>query len=249
MKKKGNAGLGLTIPRRVRVAGMTFYLRKGQVIGRESSTHEKRSNTLPQFVQRQKMRHTTMLWKMLRFCDPIFTERRTAYQNFASLANQLPAIYVPDNGILNQSTFLMPGIPMSDGILATVKQELGEVDGKPALITDLKPADRGHRDKLRLYTAVQNIEGHELPRVRFSMREVSWWDLTVTDDRLALVGEEFADDMKGCALVRVRDNACSPQTIVTRCTYYQQYTTKEALEAAADSYGGLTGYQHIQIYT
>ena len=71
--------------KRVRIAGMTFYLRKGQVIGRESETHEKRSNTLPQFVQRQKMRHTTMLWKMLRFCNPIFTERRTAYQNFASL--------------------------------------------------------------------------------------------------------------------------------------------------------------------
>lgn len=52
MKKKGNPGLGLTIPKRVRVAGMTFYMRNGQVIGRESATHEKRSNTLPQFVQR-----------------------------------------------------------------------------------------------------------------------------------------------------------------------------------------------------
>ena len=85
MKKKSNPGLGMAIPKRVRIAGMTFYLRNGQVIGRESETHEKRSNTLPQFVQRQKMRHTTMLWKMLRFCNPIFTERRTAYQNFASL--------------------------------------------------------------------------------------------------------------------------------------------------------------------
>ena len=92
MKKKGNNGLGLMIPKRLRFAGMTFYLRNGQVIGRESSTHEKRSNTLPQFVQRQKMRHTTMLWKMLRYCNTMFTERRTAYQNFASLANQLPAV-------------------------------------------------------------------------------------------------------------------------------------------------------------
>lgn len=96
MKMKGNPGFGLTIPKRVRIAGMTFYMRNGQVIGRESETHEKRSNTLPQFVQRQKMRHTTMLWKMLRFCDTMFTERRTAYQNFSSLANQLPVVYVPD---------------------------------------------------------------------------------------------------------------------------------------------------------
>ena len=51
MKKKDSAGLGMTIPKRMRIAGMTFYLRNGQLIGRESSTHEKRSNTLPQFIQ------------------------------------------------------------------------------------------------------------------------------------------------------------------------------------------------------
>ena len=45
MKKKDSAGLGMTIPKRMRIAGMTFYLRNGQLIGRESSTHEKRSNT------------------------------------------------------------------------------------------------------------------------------------------------------------------------------------------------------------
>ena len=110
MKKKDNPGLGMVIPKRVRIAGMTFYLRNGQIIGRETATHEKRSNTLPQFVQRQKMRHTTMLWKMLRFCDTMFTERRTAYQNFASLANQLPAIYVPDDGSMNQSSFLIAAL-------------------------------------------------------------------------------------------------------------------------------------------
>ena len=239
MKKKGSAGLGMTIPKRVRLAGMTFYLRNGQLVGRESSTHEKRSNTLPQFIQRQKMRHTTALWKMLRFCDVVFTERRTAYQNFASLANHLPVVYVPDDGIMNQASFLMPGIPVSDGVLPTVKQELGEVDGTPALLTDLKESDRTRHAKLRLYTAVQNLE-NEMPRVRFSMREVSWWDMTVVDDRLALVGEEFADKMKGWALVKVVDDRCSSQTIVTRCTMYQQYTTDEALERAADSYGGLT---------
>ena len=43
MKKKGKGVLGLTIPKRVRVAGMTFYLRNGQVIGRETATHEKYS--------------------------------------------------------------------------------------------------------------------------------------------------------------------------------------------------------------
>ena len=237
---KNNPGLGLTMPKRVRIAGMTFYMRNGQVIGRESETHEKRSNTLPQFVQRQKMRHTTMLWKMLRFCDTMFTERRSAYQNFASLANQLPVVYVPNNGTMNQSSFLMPGIPVSDGVLPMINLEVGEVDGRPALITDLKVSDRTHHAKLRLYTATQKIECDVLPRVRFKMREVSWREMTEVEDHLALVGEEFADEMKGWALVKVMDDRCSRQTIVTRCTLFEQYTTEEAMEVAADSYGGLT---------
>jgi hypothetical protein len=141
---------------------------------------------------------------------------------------------------MNQASFLMPGIPMSDGILPAVKQELGEVDGSPALLTDLKEGDRTRHAKLRLYTAVQTMENRVLPRVRFSMREVSWWDMTVVDGHLALIGEEFTDEMKGWALVKVVDERCSSQTIVTRCTLYQQYTTEDALEKAADSYGGLT---------
>ena len=120
MKKKDKAGLGMMIPKRMHIAGMTFYLRNGQLVGRESYTPQKRSRTLPQFIQRQKMRHTTALWKMLRYCDLMFTERRTTYQNFATLANHLPAVYVT-KGLMDQASFLMPGIPMSDGILPMVK--------------------------------------------------------------------------------------------------------------------------------
>ena len=53
MKKKDSAGLGMKIPKKIRIAGITFYLRNGQVVGRESSTHEKRSNTLPQFITKE----------------------------------------------------------------------------------------------------------------------------------------------------------------------------------------------------
>ena len=237
MKKKGSA-LGLVIPGKVRIGGVTFYKRQGQVIGRVSNSMEKRSNTLAQFKQRQRMRHTIALWKMLRFCETMFTERGNAYQNFASLANRLPAVYV-ERILMDQASFLMPGIPVSDGTLPTLQQELGEVDGVPALKTGLKYGEPHFNEKLWLYTAEQKIESR-LPRVRFSKRDVTWSEMTVVDGQLALVGEEFADDMKGWALVRVIDDRCSPQTIVTRCTLYQQYTTEEALQVAAKSYKGLT---------
>ena len=90
-----------------------------------------------------------------------------------------------------------------------------------------------------------------MPRVRFSVRTVPMTEFVKHQGCLALTGEEFADTMKGWALVRVVPSTtdeggrtfsgrCSTQSLVTRCTHYQQYTTDEALSAAAKTYGGLT---------
>jgi len=237
MKKK-STGLGLLIPKTLRIGGVTFYQRGGQVIGRVSESREKRSNTLPQFIQRQKMRHTTALWKMLRYQEPMFTERTNAYQDFASLANGLPVVYV-EKTRMTDASFLMPGIPVSNGKLPTIEQHLGEVDGTPALLTDLKASEWTWGEILWLYTAEQHTE-EAFPRLYFSRKEVSRREMTAVDGRLALLGNEFADPMKGWALVRVVDDKCSPQTIQTRCTLFQQYMTDEALQRAAKSYGGIT---------
>lgn len=238
MKKKSTSK-GLMLIGSLRKSGVTTYMKQGKMITRVSTSNERRSNTLPQFVQRQKMRHTTALWKMLKWCDPIFTERQTAYSNFASLANRLPAVFVPNNGVMNNASFLMPGIPVSDGKLPPINEKLCEVDGTAALMTDLKADAWMSQTRLLLYTAVQNIE-YNIPRVQFSVREVSWEEMTFTDGHYVLKEEAFADDMKGWALVLVKGERCTPQTIITRCTLYQSYTTEEAMLSAAESYGGLT---------
>ena len=237
--KKNNVGKGLMIVGSLRKAGITTYMKQGQLITRVSYSNQKRSNTRSQFIARQKMRHTIALWKMLKFCDVMFTQRSTAYQNFASLANRLPAVFV-ERLHMDQASFLMPGIPVSDGSLPTIQLQLGEVNGMPALLTNLTNDECTYRVKFRLYTAVQTLENGFMPRVRFNMREVRWSEMTLVDGHMVLVGEEFADEMRGWALVRVIDDRCSPQGIVTRCTLYEQYTTDEALQTAAKSYGGLT---------
>jgi hypothetical protein len=45
-----------------------------------------------------------------------------------------------------------------------------------------------------------------------------------------------------CALARnrVEGDRCSSQNLVSRCHYYEQFTTEEALQAAAEIYGVLT---------
>lgn len=238
MSKKSTSK-GLMLIGSLRKAGVTTYMKQGKIITRVSNSNERRSNTLPQFIQRQKMRHTIALWKTLKYCETIFTERQTAYQNFASLANRLPVVFVPNIGLMCSASFLMPGIPVSDGKLPTINEQLGEIDGTAALMTDLRGEAWVPQTKLLLYTAEQHIDC-DMPQVQFSVREVAWEEMSFVDGHYVLKGDAFADDMKGWALVLVKGERCSPQTIITRCTLYQQYTTEDALEKAADSYGGLT---------
>ena len=238
---KKNTTTGLMLKGSLRKSGVTIYERNGQLITRTATSDQKRSNTLEQFKQRQKMRHTIALWKMLKLdCKELmFTQRATDYQNFSSLANRLPVVFV-ERVRMDNASFLMPGIPVSDGTLPAIQQELGEVDGMPALLTDLMNDEHSYREKLLLYTAIQTLENDFMPRVRFSVREVNRRDMTLADGRFVLKDKDFSNDMKGWALVRVIDDRCSAQTIITRCTLYQQYTNEEALQTAAKSYGGLT---------
>ncbi len=238
--------MGLLLNGSVRSAGVTFYLKKGQMIVRSSKTVAKRSCTRGQFIQRQRMRHTTALWQQLSGCRPMFSGGKSTYARFATLANRLPAVFVPCNGPLDGASFLMPEMPVSDGSLTPIKQQLGSVDGIAALLTDLKPSDLRRPEKFLLYTAEQRIEGNK-PVVRFlQVREVAKEEFTEVGGRLALTGDEFADPMRGWALVRVIPSAtpgedrCSTQSLVTNCRLYEQYTTEEALQQAAQSYGGLT---------
>lgn len=228
---------GIKFEGSLRLDGITFYQRGGKTIMRSSSRSKSRGFTMKQFVQRQRMRHTVALWRQLEYCYPMFTKHQSAYNGFMSLANHLPAVFVDKYEAMNSPSFLMPGIPVSDGTLPEVMQHLGEVEGRAALITDLPPYKSRKGVELRLFVAEQTMS--PVHKVEFNVRSVSWGELVKTATGTALVGEEFADDNKGWALVMVKGEECSPQGIVTRCTYYEQFTTKEVRKAAARSYGGL----------
>lgn len=57
---------------------------------------------------------------------------------------------------------------------------------------------------------------------------------------MALTGDHFANPMMGFGVARIADGRVSSQRVVTRCTYYERFTTEEAMQAAAKSYGGFT---------
>ncbi|MBP3762883.1 MAG: hypothetical protein J6I49_03265 [Bacteroidales bacterium] len=231
---------GLLLNGRLKTSGITFYQRSGATVVRAATSAQPRRNSRAQFETRQRMRHTTALWQSLRHCQPMFTGGKSAYARFASLANRLPAVYLPGRERVRASV-LMPDIPVSDGTLMPVKQRLGEVDGTPALLTDLDPATLIPHERIRLYTLEQHFEGPlRVPQARFSMEEVKPGDLPVVDGTLAWVDSRFAATDAGWALVRVNVDRCSSQSILTRSTLHLQYTTEEALLRAAEDYGGLT---------
>ena len=175
------------------------------------------------------------MWHELLCCDPMFTEHQSAYSGFVALANRLPAVFVDKSLADRHASFLMPDIPVSEGKLLTVRQHLGEVDGIAALIASLEKNHIRQGIELLLYTAEQHGED-SLPRVKFKFRKVKTNELVEMAEGVALVGEEFADHNKGWALVLVDGERCSTQGIVTQCTLYEQYTTQEALLAAAKSH-------------
>ena len=231
--------IGVEIIGKIPSLGVTKYIRNGTVVTRVSTSEGRRSNSLRQFVQRQRMRHSIALWKELSRWSPIFTEGKTAYHRFLSLSNQLPAVYMPRDKASTVSSLLMPGIPVSEGNLLPVRQRLDEVDGIQALITDRKADEVRPFEVFLLYTAEQQFHPEDCPKVIFKMREVKRDEFTLVEGCLALLDNDFGNEMKGWALVRVMGKNCSTQSIVTRCKYYKQFTTEEALEEAAKSYGGL----------
>ncbi len=156
-----------------------------------------------------------------------------------NLMQRTEVVFLPRVGQLSDATLLLPKMPVSEGVLPVIGQRLGEVDGTAALITDLTRNQLRPTDKLVLY-ALQQVVEFDRPKVRITRHEVAAREMAETADSLALVGDEFGDETKGWALVHVRKERCSSQTVVTRCTYYQQFTTEEALQVAAKSYGGLT---------
>ncbi len=230
---------GLTLTGRLKESGITIYLRNGKAVSRTATSWQPKRRTRKQFVARQQLLHSIRLWKFMKYAGtPLFPAQPTAYNRFLSLMRRTEVVFLPQKDPLDSATLLLPEMPISEGLIPTIKQHLGEVDGKMALITNLMRESLQFGDKLILYTIIQDIKG--IPTVSITRREVKYDEMSETSEGLALISDEFADDMKGWALVQVHKERCSTQTAVTHCTYYKRFTTEEALQEAAASYGGLT---------
>ena len=241
---------GMSLNGTLETKGVTFYTRNGKTVMRTASSNQPKRRTRGQFIGRARMAHSTMLWRALTWqVQPMFSGGTNAYTRFLSLMSKLETVYLPSDMLRNGASLLLPGMPVSEGDLPTIEYHLGEVDGRPALITNL-PAQMDMENRLRLYTINQRVD-HNLPRVGIYAEEqivgrslcaapFKDTEVRLLDAGVAFVGDIFGDESKGWALMLITGDHCSSQQVVTRCNLYERYTTEDALLAAAASYGGLT---------
>ena len=165
-----------------------------------------------------------------------------------------PIVYLTKLMRLNYSSLLLPNMVISDGPLPPINYQLGDVDDQPALLTDLTKTE-ARKYTLLLYVLEQRVFLQQFGSDHFQL-SIHVESLSPDDfvnvpstllspyknikGTLALVGDRFADPMLGFGLVRIKDGHASSQRVVTNCIYYEQFTTEEALQSAAKSYGGLT---------
>ena len=246
---------------------VTIYKRGGKTFMRPTHIRQPRRLSRKQLALREQIAHNNVLWRMLKATHHTYFEGGVdAYRRFMSVNTLSPIIYLTKNQLSNNTSLLLPNMAVSDGPVHRISYQLGEVDGQPALQTDLTPKDIRKGEYL-LYVLHQKVmhwqNGYEHAQVHIYVVPVTP-DQDIENPQfgtvrlvnvpstilssyiskygtLALIGDLFADPMFGFALVRILDGHVSSQRVVTRCTYYERYTTEEALQAAAKSYKGLTG--------
>ena len=201
--------------------------------------------------------------------EPVLHGGKSSYGRFCTLMRKLPVAYLTKDERLKGAALLMPGMPVSDGMLPDIECQLGQVEGRPALLTSLRlsagartipsllygpRAELKKSERLCLFRLRQRMpesDPEAVPRVavRVEMLDIencrdrepfAGIELMDVDGRLALVGDTLGDDTMGWALVRMDGDNVSSQRVVTRCRLYEQYITDQAQERAAKSYGGLT---------
>ena len=252
-----------------RVGGLTTYIRNGKEYVRVSTSHQPRRLSRKQLLVRERQSHNNALWRALKASGHVFMEGgdNTAYNHFMAINMDSPVPYIPKQQYHSGNALLLPDMVLSDGPLPPVSYQLGEVDGQPALLTDLTPKDvrnlsapddavNGKGTSLLLYILKQRViplhVDTDLFRLSIKVEALTAEAFTTVPSTLlspyksakgtlALTDDRFADPMLGFGIVRIKDGHASRQHVITRCTYYEQYTTEEALQAAAKSYKGLTG--------
>ena len=139
MAESKNNMLGFT--GRIPSAGVTFYRRGGKTYARVSSRTAPNKQSVKQFKNREKMRHSIALWKS--FYTPyeplmVTTGTTTAYNAFLRANSALPTVYLTKQQARQGAALLVPGMVVSEGRLPKVEYDFAVLaGGERVVLTNL----------------------------------------------------------------------------------------------------------------
>lgn len=280
MAESKNNTLGFT--GRIRGAGVTFYRLGGKTYARVSTRTAPNMQSVKQFINREKMRHSISLWHCFYSSDKPLMETSgslTAYNAFLRANSALPTVYFTKQQAVQGAALLMPGMVVSEGRLPAVEYGFAVLEsGERVVLTNLLTGiDEGetrelsigcnddlrqllctnhrnpqlmHSDRVRFYRFEQQLKD-DCPTVKITccelaldndprhIQELRGWRFLSHEGRLAIGSAD--DENMGWAVVLFseKEQRASTQQVLTTCRLYEQYSTDEALQRAADSYGNV----------
>ena len=267
---------------RIPGAGVTFFRRGGKTYARVSTRTAPNRQSVKQFINRERMRHSIALWHCFYSSDKPLMETSgslTAYNAFLRANSALPTVYFTKQQARQGAALLMPGMVVSEGRLPAVEYGFAVLEsGERVVLTNLLTGiDEGETqelpigcnddlrqllcsssrnpqlmsgDRVRFYRFEQRLED-DCPTVTITCCEMALdndprqnpelrdWRFYSHEGRLAIGGAD--DENMGWAVVLYSDkeHRASTQQVLTTCRLYEQYSTDEALQHAADSYGNV----------
>ena len=139
MAKSKNNTLGFT--GRIPGAGVTFFRRGGKTYARVSTRTTPNKQSVKQFINREKMRHSIALWHCFYSSDKPLMETSgslTAYNAFLRANSALPTVYLTKQQAVQGAALLMPGIVVSEGRLPAVEYDFATLpSGERVVVTNL----------------------------------------------------------------------------------------------------------------
>ena len=139
MAESKNNTLGFT--GRIRGAGVTFFRRGGKTYARTSTRMAPNRQSVKQFINREKMRHSIALWHCFYVpYKPLMetSENQTAYNAFLRANSALPTAYLTKQQARQGAALLMPGMVVSEGRLPAVEYDFAALEsGERVVLTDL----------------------------------------------------------------------------------------------------------------
>ena len=137
--------------------GLTLYKRNGKTFVRPSHIRQPHRLSRKQLLLRERQSHNNALWRALVATKMVFFEgEKPPYYRFMALNLFSPVPYLEKRQYHSGHALLLPNMVLSDGPLPPISYQLGDVDGQPALLTDLTKKE-ARKDTLLLYVLHQTV--------------------------------------------------------------------------------------------